>query len=44
MRRLLLVLPLSLLAGCYYPYGYGGSYGYGRSYCAFRSIVITDSV
>ena len=32
MRRLLLVLPLSLLAGCYYPYGYGGSYGYGRSY------------
>jgi len=29
MRYLLLVLPLSLLAGCYYPYGYGGYYPYG---------------
>jgi hypothetical protein len=28
MRYLLLVLPLSLLAGCYYPYGYGGYSGY----------------
>ena len=32
MRRLLLGLPLSLLAGCYYPYGYGGYYGYSTPY------------
>jgi hypothetical protein len=32
MSYLLLVLPLSLLAGCYYPYGYGGSYGYSTPY------------
>jgi hypothetical protein len=36
-RYLLLVLPPSLLAGCYYPYGYGGYYGpyapgYSQSY------------
>ena len=32
MRYLLLVLPLSLLTGCYYPYSYGGYYGYSTPY------------
>jgi len=32
MRYLLLALPFSLLAGCYYPYGYGGYYGYSIPY------------
>lgn len=35
MLRLLLLLPLGLLAGCYYPYGsysYGGYYDYNRPY------------
>ncbi len=35
MRRILLLLPLGLLAGCYYPYGpydYDGYYAYRRPY------------
>ncbi len=35
MRRVLLLLPLSILAGCYYPYGPyydGGYYAYPRPY------------